>query len=303
MIDHKVLNLFNKLFISSVRIEVAEGWCCIHFKNLIRTHVQPVLLGLFTSFVGLSIVVRNWQYFMQHVLSLSSILRYSAITFVNIVANIFFFVWRKKFAILVEKLLRFDQYYSIMTNTCTIMTEAKFTRTQFMFAFISYLTVMLTNIAMVIWYEFGPYTKILLICCIFIEFHFSLQQLYAVFFAEHLSIRYRLIRDMVQNDAGQKLLLEVMKLYDQLEAMQKLISEAFGLYCVLCSLTVFLSTAITVYSGIIMLDKGDSVFVVLVEAGNIIPTLVLFYGMIYTFDLLILEVRKFFCQPIAVKDQ
>ncbi|EJY58095.1 AAEL017307-PA, partial [Aedes aegypti] len=294
MIDHKVLNLFNSLFATSVRIEFGEGWCRLYFSNTIRNHICPLIVDACASFVGLLITIQNWSVFVKHVSHLSSILRYSSLTLAGIFSDVWFLMQRKKYYILLEKLLHFDQCYNAMINSWSNETEASFTRHQILFLVASHVTIMSTYVAAFMWFQvYGPNTKILIICCVFIGFHFMLQQLYAVFFAEHLSMRYNLLSKVVEQRNSRKILLITLKLYDQLDSMQKIVSEVFGMSCLVSTLIVFLNTAIVFYTEMIYIVQGGPVVMILSEVITMIPIIIMFYAMMKSFDRLIVEERKF----------
>ncbi|KXJ72686.1 hypothetical protein RP20_CCG017431 [Aedes albopictus] len=291
MIDHKVLNWFNSLSASSVRIRFSEGWCHLYFSNTFRNHICPLLLDIFTSFIGVTITVQNWSIFVKHVTYLSSILRYSSLTLASMLTGVWFLMQRKKYYLLVENLLHFDQCFSLIANTWSIETEASFTRIQIRLLIVSHVAITIIYIASFVWLgEYGFYSKILIICCVFIGFHFMLQQLYAVFFAEHLAERYCLLSRVVSQNSSQKILVQTLKLYDQLGGMQIMVSEVFGISCVITTLVVFLHTAVVFYSEMIYLAQGIPIAMIVAEVVTMIPIMVLFYAIMYSFDKLIVEI-------------
>ncbi|EJY58096.1 AAEL017432-PA, partial [Aedes aegypti] len=292
MIDHKVFNLFNMFFISSVRLELDERWCYIYFNNILRNCFLPLLLCSFVMFGGIMQLSDEFQYLIQRVADISDVLRYAFFTLVDAMTSLIFLFNRKQCFRLADELLHFDRSYSALTSSWSLEADAKLTRNHLVFASVSYLIVLLINIVMFSVLAYDITTSILLTISVFIGFHFILQQLYVVYFVEHLTIRYHLIRDIVQKQVSQHLLLATLKLYDRLGAMTQLVSDAFGLFCLLNSLLVFLNSAIAIYGSIVLIGRGSSFSTILMDSGNAIPTIILFYGKTYAFDRLEQEFKN-----------
>ncbi|EJY57835.1 AAEL017158-PC, partial [Aedes aegypti] len=293
MIDHKMLNLFNVFFVSSIRLELDERWCYIHYNNIFRNFFVPFLLCLCVMCLGLMELYSEFGKLLRSVVTISDVLRYASFTFIDILSNLLFLFNRKQCFRLVDELLYFDRSYSALTNSWSFKADAKLTRNQLVFASASYLIVLLINLIMFSVLPYNTTTAILLTISVFIRFHFILQQLYVVYFVEHLTIRYHLIRDTVQKQVKQNLLLATLKLYDRLGAMTQLISDAFGFYCLLNSLLVFLNSAIAIYASIVFIGRGSSLVSIFMDSGNAIPTIILFYGNTYAFNKLIIEEQEF----------
>ncbi|XP_055604291.1 uncharacterized protein LOC129752541 [Uranotaenia lowii] len=142
----------------------------------------------------------------------------------------------------------------------------------------------------------GFYTRILLTCAIFVEFHFFIQLLFVQGFGEMIVHRYSILSNIVQQQSTKsehlvrKVLWRCSRLFDLLVKVRQQLSDIFGLCFMLSTLIMFFNCAIIFYTTALLIEEHGLHMTFFLNTLNLIPTSILFFGQTYTFERVIVEI-------------
>uniref|UniRef100_A0A182NJU6 Gustatory receptor n=1 Tax=Anopheles dirus TaxID=7168 RepID=A0A182NJU6_9DIPT len=281
MSHQQILNTFNHLCVSVVYIEQTPKGAIVRRKDVLR---NMLTLGVVVSIMCIMGFSRTAQDFLQMVGTIT-----------EVVHLLKYCINGQIMGSVLNWLARYNGRVVLICNEA-IAIDGSIRRLRFVREIVEPRHVLLkTLIASVVFFRFKfiminlylqfryhlTYdTYVILHCNVLIEMAMDLEKLFLLYFALYMAQRYEVLRQLLPRSSSATL-KAVYAIYEDLIAFKKHLSETVGILLLVLILQTFMACSIHAY---LIVDENMRVFQIMVNVGQLLINLSLFYILTYFYD-------------------